>query len=332
MMVERRSGSRHHLIVVADIEGFGDPRRTEPHLRAVREGLDAVMRATFAAARLPWEDCYREVRGDAIFALVPAEADKAAFVETALPTLVTQLRVHNETHPEAQRIRLRVALHAGEVGYDAHGVTSASVIRAFRLCDAPSLKAALAGSPGVLAVIASEWLFDEVVRHIPAVAPGSWRSVPVAVKEVDATGWITLPDHPYPSRPAPASAFSGGVANSGSPRSHSRWGGLVPRQLPAAVRDFTGRAEHLAALDALIPPDSSQNDLRGLPDGDGPGARSVVITAVDGAGGMGKTALALHWAHRIQNRFSDGTLYVNLRGYGPGTPAAPVEALGGWLW
>lgn len=97
-------------------------------------------------------------------------------------------------------------------------------------------------------------------------------------------------------------------------------GGIVPRQLPLAVRDFSGRAEHLTALDALLPGD----------DTDG-GAGAVVISAVDGAAGMGKTALAVHWAHRVQHRFPDGTLYVDLRGYGPGESVTPGEVLGGFL-
>ncbi|MFC3454320.1 ATP-binding protein [Amycolatopsis speibonae] len=309
-MIEGR-GSRHHLIVVADVEGFGDRRRTGPHQRAVRDGLYDVMETAFAATGTAWESCYREDRGDALFVLVPGEVDKAAFVEAALPVLVTRLRVHNDTHPEAQRIRLRVALHAGEVGYDEHGVTSSSLTLTFRLCDAPPLKTALATSPGLLAVIASDWLFDDVVRHTPGAAPATWRPVPVDVKEIATTGWITLPDHPYP-----ADSSTG----AGRPRAGS--GRVVPRQLPGSVRDFTGRAEHLSALDALIPPGPDQHDGR---------PQSVVITAVDGAGGMGKTTLALHWAHRIQDRFPDGTLHVNLRGYGPGVPVTPGEALSGFL-
>lgn len=93
----------------------------------------------------------------------------------------------------------------------------------------------------------------------------------------------------------------------------------IPRQLPLAVRDFTGRGEHLSALDAL---------LTGSAD-DGLGA--VIISTVDGTAGVGKTALAVHWAHRVQHRFPGGTLYVNLRGYDAGAPADPREVLGEFL-
>ncbi|WP_158633272.1 tetratricopeptide repeat protein [Amycolatopsis sp. WAC 04182] len=95
---------------------------------------------------------------------------------------------------------------------------------------------------------------------------------------------------------------------------------VVPRQLPLAVRDFTGRADHVAALDALL-------------SGNGPDSVSdaVVISALDGAAGIGKTSLAVHWAHLVQDRFPDGTLHVNLRGYGPGDPAGPGEVLDGFL-
>jgi DNA-binding SARP family transcriptional activator/Tfp pilus assembly protein PilF len=77
----------------------------------------------------------------------------------------------------------------------------------------------------------------------------------------------------------------------------------VPRQLPADVFGFTGRDAYLADLDALL-------NLSGQ-------GTVVKITAVSGTAGVGKTALAVHWAHRVADRFPDGHLFVNLRGFDP---------------
>jgi tetratricopeptide (TPR) repeat protein/transcriptional regulator with XRE-family HTH domain len=94
----------------------------------------------------------------------------------------------------------------------------------------------------------------------------------------------------------------------------------VPRQLPAAVADFTGRVAELAALTRML-------DQAGA---GGPG--TVVISAIGGTAGVGKTTLAFHWAHQIADRFGDGQLYVNLRGFDPaGTPVSAAEAIRGFL-
>jgi tetratricopeptide (TPR) repeat protein/transcriptional regulator with XRE-family HTH domain len=94
----------------------------------------------------------------------------------------------------------------------------------------------------------------------------------------------------------------------------------APRQLPAAVAGFTGRAAELAALTGML-------ERAGA---DAPG--TVVISAIGGTAGVGKTALALHWAHQAAARFPDGQLYVNLRGYDPsGTPATAAEVVRGFL-
>jgi tetratricopeptide (TPR) repeat protein/transcriptional regulator with XRE-family HTH domain len=110
------------------------------------------------------------------------------------------------------------------------------------------------------------------------------------------------------------------LAAGGAPASPRRQVTAVPRQLPAAVADFTGRAAELEALTGLL-------------DQAGAGAPgTVVISAIGGTAGVGKTALALHWAHQVADRFGDGQLYVNLRGFDPsGTPAAPAEAIRGFL-
>jgi DNA-binding SARP family transcriptional activator/Flp pilus assembly protein TadD len=94
---------------------------------------------------------------------------------------------------------------------------------------------------------------------------------------------------------------------------------VVPAQLPADVSAFTGRYAELSALDRLM---SANAD----PDDAGVGT-ALVISAVSGSGGVGKTALAVRWAHRVRRSFPDGQLYINLRGYDPQQPMSPGDAL-----
>ncbi|QNP75473.1 tetratricopeptide repeat protein [Streptomyces roseirectus] len=93
----------------------------------------------------------------------------------------------------------------------------------------------------------------------------------------------------------------------------------VPRHLPPALRTFRGRGTVLEVLHELT---------REVPAHGG----HVVISAIGGMAGVGKTTLAVHWAHQVAERFPDGQLYVNLRGFEEsGQPLDPAEALGGFL-
>jgi DNA-binding SARP family transcriptional activator len=95
-------------------------------------------------------------------------------------------------------------------------------------------------------------------------------------------------------------------------------GRVVPRELPAGVRHFTGRARELAALTKLL---DEPAEGRGI----------VLISAIGGTAGVGKTALAVQWAHQVAGRFPDGQLYLNLRGYDPGEPVLAADALAAFL-
>ncbi len=103
---------------------------------------------------------------------------------------------------------------------------------------------------------------------------------------------------------------------------HNAWGPRsalrVPKQLPAEPRGFTGRTEQLATMDGL----ALEGDRSG---------GAVPIVAISGTAGVGKTALAVYWAHRVRDRFPDGQLYADLRGHTPGPAAAPVEVLAQFL-
>jgi hypothetical protein len=184
----------HRTIVAVDVEGFGDRHRTNRNQLAIRDGLYRAMRVAFRQAGISWTDCDHEDRGDGMFILVGPGVPKSLFVESLPLALVGALRAHNSAYPDLERIRLRMALHAGEVNFDDHGATAASINLTFRLLESTLVKEVLAESLGVLAVITSSWFFDEVVRHSAADA-AAYRPIPVAVKETTTTGWICLPDH-----------------------------------------------------------------------------------------------------------------------------------------
>jgi len=144
-------------------------------------------------------------------------------------------------------------------------------------------------------------------------------------------------DPPAPKAPAPAPAELAGAALAGAEPAGAALAGAelagaepagpggpipppispIPHELPFDVSAFTGRATELAELDRLLAAAGS-------------GAKAVVA-ALTGTAGVGKTATAVHWAHRAAAQFPDGQLYVDLCGHGPDRPVQPREALGAFL-
>jgi DNA-binding SARP family transcriptional activator len=117
-----------------------------------------------------------------------------------------------------------------------------------------------------------------------------------------------LADDPALLGPVPAAPTATATAPAAGP-------GVRPAQLPAATAGFAGRQQALAELDRALA-----------------GAAAVVISAVSGTAGVGKTALAVHWAHQVADRFPAGQLYVNLRGFAPGGQVlGAAEAVRGFL-
>ncbi|MFF0723436.1 NB-ARC domain-containing protein [Streptomyces sp. NPDC004134] len=93
---------------------------------------------------------------------------------------------------------------------------------------------------------------------------------------------------------------------------------IVPHQLRGGAGHFTNRSRELARLDSLLAEDAARS-------------RTSRVAALTGTGGVGKTSLALHWAHAAQEHFPGGELYANLCGYAAEAPAAPEEVLGHFL-
>ena len=164
----------------------------------------------------------------------------------------------------------------------------------------------LASDPGLVPVAAPVAITYARVRSLD---PDSGAEC----QDESGAGHVAVP------RPEePATTFRHGSQRRVSARPH-QLPAVVPRQLPAVAPHFTGREAELAKLDSLL-------------DGVAGDGAAVVISAVGGMAGVGKTALAVHWAHLVAGRFPDGQLYVNLRGFGPsGGPVEPAVAIRGFL-
>jgi class 3 adenylate cyclase len=219
----------HRTILVFDIEQSNHPMRTNQDRVVIHEARYAAVRT--ALKRLEY---YHEDRGDGVLVLIPPEVPKGRLVSNLLARVEAALARHNAAmdrqgacRAAATQVRLRIAVHAGEVTFDSHGVVGAAVDHTFRLAEAPPFKSALAASTGVCALITSGWFFEEVVRHHPDAHPERFRRIETQVKETHLTAFIRVPgeipfDEPLPSVEALAPQRGSGTAE----RDATRW--LLP--------------------------------------------------------------------------------------------------------
>jgi hypothetical protein len=189
----------HRTIIVVDIAHSTHPIRTNDDRLVIREAMYNALVAALGrhdSPRCRWED-----RGDGVLILVPPEVPKARLV-TGLPErLEAALARHNAAMEErdgeraaATQVQLRVAMHAGEVTFDQHGVVGAAIDHTFRLVDAPPLKAALAGSLDSCVLMVSEWFYGDVVYHHHDARPDVYRHVGCEVKDTKFSAWLRVPE------------------------------------------------------------------------------------------------------------------------------------------
>jgi tetratricopeptide (TPR) repeat protein len=199
-------------------------------------------------------------------------------------------------------------VHAGEVHRDRHGFAGVDVNLVCRLLDAPAFREAMDRSGLDVGVIISEYIYESVVQQrYTDINPASYRHVDVAVKGTKTRGWLRLVGED-PLETGLVEDLFEGAANStaieqGEQRPRAE---PVPRQLGFVPR-LIGRENALAALDRTL--------------------EDKQVAVVSGSPGVGKTALAISWAHRVADRFPDGQLYVDLRGYSLAPALTAAEAV-----
>jgi DNA-binding SARP family transcriptional activator/Flp pilus assembly protein TadD len=311
--VERR-------ILGIDIEGFSRPEWTDPIRARLRGRLHPLVDRALTDAQIPSSLTVRNDTGDGLWLVVQPEVSTARLLHPLASSLANGLADDNRCTPATERMRLRVVLHAGELLQDPHGHTGASFNYAARLLDADAIRAVLAGSPeAAVVLVVSDGVYEGVKRHAyEGIDPAGWQPIRIHHKGTATRAWVHLPGLATQPR-LPAVLLAPRVGPASLP---------IPRELPRPAADFTGRRDERATLRTLL--DLGRRDADGV---DAPGTElgPVVISAIDGMGGIGKSALAIQVASQLADAgaFPDGQLYVNLHGATPGlVPLEPLDALG----
>lgn len=286
-------------ILAVDIERFTRAEWTDPIRARLRGRLHQLLEHALSQAGVDLSQTHCSDTGDGVLLLAAAEVPTTRLLHPLVTAFAEQLASTNRSASAVERLRVRLAVHAGEVIQDPYGHTGQSLNYVSRLVDARAGRAILEAVPEADAVVlVSEQLYDGVVKHAyEGIDPAVYQPIWVSEKETSTRAWVHLPG--VPSQPELTRLPRVPVAPSHGPPTQP-----TPRQLPNDIGEFTGRQQQLHRLvEAARTPSS---------------AGSAAIIAIDGMGGIGKSALAIHAAHQLADHFPDGQLYLELRGATPG--------------
>ncbi len=199
--IPHTSRPEHRTIVVVDVQDFTNPSRNVHDLMTVQEGAYEVLRTALADSGVDVDSCTIEDRGDGALVLVPADVPKNQLADLLPDRLVAALRRYNANRSPAAQFKLRVALDAGDIRRNGNGWVGPALNRTFRILDADQVKNALAQSNGTVAVVVSDYFYDEVIKQDPGTAPETYRAIPVSVRNYTGTAWLRLLGESAPSSP-----------------------------------------------------------------------------------------------------------------------------------
>lgn len=197
----------YRAVLAVDIERSAG--RGNVALDRIREVLGTALRESFAASGIDWEACLRDDLGDGMRVTAPPRLPKTRLIHPLVHELAVRLRAHNRTAGEATRVRVRIALHAGDVRIGpTGGVTGQPLEVLARLLEAAPARTALAQAPETVSasLLVSGHIYDEAVRHgYPGIDPDTFRKVTFTEKEHTADAWLHLPGYgAAPPLPAPS--------------------------------------------------------------------------------------------------------------------------------
>ncbi|MEU4585581.1 hypothetical protein AB0F92_26380 [Kitasatospora aureofaciens] len=188
----------YRALLACDIAGSAG--RGQQRLQEIRSALRSALSGALDLAELDRRDVSYVDTGDGCRLVAPAGLPKAGLLVPLLPELSARIREHNRQAGPDTRLRVRAAVHAGEVRFDPDGTVCGTPFEALaRLLDStPLRRAAVAGPDGApLAAILSQHYYEETVGHgYEGLETGAFTAAEVVVKEYSARAWLWYPGSP----------------------------------------------------------------------------------------------------------------------------------------
>jgi hypothetical protein len=182
-------------MAAVDICAFGGRRHEDVQLH-LRDRMYEYLAGAFGMTRLPWLECYREDRGDGVLMIMPPAVPAEALLDPLAHHLNFLLRRGNRLASDTARLRLRLAVHAGDVHRDANGVAGHAVNLLFRILDADRFKKVLTASNSDLGLIVSDQLYMTVTQRAGLVDAEAYQQINIRRKETRTRAWVWLPPRP----------------------------------------------------------------------------------------------------------------------------------------
>jgi class 3 adenylate cyclase len=187
-------------IVVFDIAEYAHPRRTDPARLRLRHHLYELIHQMLVAAGIDPQLAPRVDLGDSVMVLFDPSIPTARVAGLVGGHLGSSLAEVNRRRPCDERLRLRVALHRGEVLIDAHGFVGAALVEACRLSNAPALRERFDATTADMALIVSDQVWRQLVgAHAETLDPGAHRPVAFGGHGTTTRAWLQIPDRPLPT-------------------------------------------------------------------------------------------------------------------------------------
>ncbi len=186
----------HRALLAVDLEGSG--QRDNHAVVESRRVLFGEVREAFEASGIPWAACATETAGDEMVVIVPPEFPKRSLIHPLLGHLADGLRHHNRQAGANVRLRVRVAVHAGDLLVDDYGTTGRPQTHLARLLGSKPLREALAAAPdtATVALMVSDHFYEDVVSQgHRGIDPDLFHPVAVHEKETETRGWLHVPGH-----------------------------------------------------------------------------------------------------------------------------------------